>query len=133
MSGEGETGLGTADVLAVVVADGEFGIRAFLVGVVDDADVAAAKDGPFVGVVGDGELGQVQVELFPHVQGEDEGFQGFVCRPLLLRRTPGDGSVAADHFAVLGLDQGQSAGLAVALLVELFNRKAVFRGAVDEL
>lgn len=67
MSGEGEARLWTSDVLAVVVADWELGIRTFFVCIVDDADITAAKDGTFVRVVGDGELSEVEVELFPHV------------------------------------------------------------------
>jgi len=54
-----ETRFRRANVLAVVVADREFSVGPLLVPVVDDADVAAAEDGSFVGVVGDGELGQV--------------------------------------------------------------------------
>ncbi len=68
MSGEGEARLRTADVLAVVITDGELSVRTLLVAVVYDAYVAASKDRPFVGIVGDGELGQVQVEFLPHVQ-----------------------------------------------------------------
>ena len=57
VAGEGETGLGGADVFAVVVADGELGVWAFFVAVFNYADVAAAEDGSFVWVVCDGELG----------------------------------------------------------------------------
>ena len=57
VAGEGETGLGGADVFAVVVADGELGVWTFFVAVVHHADVAAAEDGSFVWVVCDGKLG----------------------------------------------------------------------------
>ncbi len=84
MPREGERALWRADVLAVVVADGELGVGTLLVAVVDDADVAAPEDGTFFGVVGYSELGEVEVELLAHVQREDETFQRFVSGPLFL-------------------------------------------------
>ena len=67
VSSEGERALRGADVFAVVVADGELGVGALLIAVVHDADIAAAENGAFFGVVGDCKLGQVKVELLAHV------------------------------------------------------------------
>ena len=117
--GEGLAGLGVPRVLEVVVADGEFGIRLLHVGLVHDADVAAPEDRSLVGVAGDGELGQIQAELFPQVQREDERRHRFVRRPVLLARVPREWSVPADDLAVLGLHQGERAWDIVALFVEL--------------
>ena len=52
VAGECLAGLGVSSVFEVVVADGELGIRLLDVGVVDDADVAAAEDRTFFWVAG---------------------------------------------------------------------------------
>lgn len=56
VSSEGEAGLGTANVFAIVIADRELCVGAFFVAVIHNADIAAAENGSFVRVVGDGEL-----------------------------------------------------------------------------
>jgi hypothetical protein len=68
MTGEGETRLRTPNILSVVVTDGEFRIGTLLITVINYADIATTEDWPLVWVVGNGKLGQVEVEFFTHVQ-----------------------------------------------------------------
>lgn len=74
MAREGKARLGTTDVLSIIVTDGELRVRSLFVAVVDNANIAAAEYRPFIGVVSDRELSKIEVELFTHVQGKDEGF-----------------------------------------------------------
>lgn len=104
MAGKGKTGLWASYVLAIVVADRELCIWTLFVGIVNDANVAATEDGAFVWVISDGELGQVEIELLSHVEGKDEGFERFICRPLLLCWRPSNRRVSSDHFPELSLD-----------------------------
>lgn len=129
MACESERWLRTPDVLAVVIADWELGVRTILVGVVHDADIAATEDRAFVGVVRDGKLGKVQGKLFSHVHWEDEGFQSFVSRPLFLGWAPSDGGEASNYLAELSLCQEQGVALAVTLLMELLNGEIVLWGS----
>lgn len=75
MARECEAGFRTADIFAVIVTDGELSIRSLLVAIVHDADIAATENGSLVRVVGNSELGQIETELLPHVQRENEGLQ----------------------------------------------------------
>ena len=77
-------------------------------------------------------MGEVEVELFTHVEGEDEGFEGLVGCPLLLCRAPSNRSVASDDLAELGLSNGDSASLPVAFLVELLDGEVVLTRPEDE-
>jgi hypothetical protein len=119
-------------VFEIVVTYGEFGVRLFDVRIVDDADVAATENGAFVGVAGDRELSQVEVELLPQVHREDEGTHALVSCPVLLRGVPCERRVASDHLAVLGLQHSDGVPDVVAALVELSNRKGIFACSVEK-
>ncbi len=65
---ESSAGISIAGVLEVVVADRELRVRFLDVALVHDADVAAAENGPFFRVAGDGELGKVESVSFSEVE-----------------------------------------------------------------
>lgn len=96
-------------MLTVVIADGELSIGTFLVGVVDHTDITAAEDRTLFGVVSNCKLNKVERELLAHVDTEDETLHRLVCGPLLLGRTPYNGSKTADDLTEFGFDQGNSA------------------------
>lgn len=77
-------------------------------------------------------MGEIEVEFFTHVQGENEGFQGLVSGPLLLRRAPSNRSIPSDDFAELSLSNGHSPGLPITLLMELLNREVVLTRPKDK-
>lgn len=104
VSGEGLAGLRVSGVFEVVVADGELSVGFFDVRAIDYADVATAENWAFLGVAGDGELGEVKVELFLEVDGEDEGVHGFVGRPVFLAGIPCQRSIPTDDLTVLRLN-----------------------------
>lgn len=133
MPSKRKTRIRGADVFAVVVADRKFSIRAFLVAIVDDADVAAAEDRSLFWVVSYCKLNQVEWEFLLHIETEDETFEGFVSSPLLLGRTPSHRRVTTDDFTKLSLKQHDSAGYPITFFMELLNGKGIFRCSEDEI
>ena len=133
MPRKGKTRLRRPNVLPIVVTDRELRIRPLLVTVLHHAYIAATKYRPLVRIVCYCKLGQIERELLPHVQGEDERFHGFVSRPLFLGRTPGYRRVPSNNLPELGLHQSQSSSLPIAFLVELLDGKVVLAGPEHQL
>lgn len=67
--------LRTSNIFSIIVADWKFSIRSLFIAVINNTNIAAAKDRSFVRIVGYRELCQVQVKLLSHIQREDKRFQ----------------------------------------------------------
>jgi uncharacterized protein YaiE (UPF0345 family) len=68
VAGESSAGISIARILEVVVTDGELCVGFLDVALIDDADVAAAENGSFFRVTGDGELSKVESVSFSKVK-----------------------------------------------------------------
>ena len=77
-------------------------------------------------------MGEIEVELFTHVQGENEGFQGLISGPLLLGRAPSNRSISSDDLAKFSLSNGHSPSLPITFLMELFDGEVVLTRPKDE-
>ena len=104
-----------------------------LIGVVGDHDVAAERRPVLAAAVDGIERLAAHAHERPLVRiHQTEYVGGRVVLPAV-RFVPRLGRVAAEHVAVLGLDDGDGARSVVALVVEGARAKAVARRPIDEL
>lgn len=73
MTGKGLARLRIARIFEVVVTDRELRVRFFDVGIVNNADIAATENRPFIWIASDGKLSQIQSKLFSKINRKDKG------------------------------------------------------------
>ena len=71
---ESETWFRTANVFAVVVADGELSIWAFFVAVIHDTNIATSENRAFIRIISNSELSEIKIKFLTHVQWKNKGF-----------------------------------------------------------